>query len=189
VLAGALSPGGRRCADGRVESPLTELGYIGRSYCTAFNMQPRSFLKQDNALPICGSIKARGGVYEVLAWAETLAQDARLLAADDCRSMLLTDDAIRSLLASREASPLANLALKPACSARAPRVCEQVAYPIIISDPNPHASPGGGGVHGQPGAERGANRRHAGHARHRAHELGRQGLEEELAAGAGGYGA
>jgi hypothetical protein len=33
---------------------LTELGYIGRQYCTAFNMQPRSFLKQDNALPICG---------------------------------------------------------------------------------------------------------------------------------------
>jgi D-serine dehydratase len=41
-------------------------------------------------------------VYEVLKWAETLAIDGGLLAADDCRSKLLTDAAIRALLSSRE---------------------------------------------------------------------------------------
>ncbi|MGX8775132.1 MAG: D-serine ammonia-lyase [Bacillota bacterium] len=56
---------------GIIESPLTELD--------ATEDKGRVFLKQDSHLPISGSIKARGGIYEVLKLAETLAMDAGLL--------------------------------------------------------------------------------------------------------------
>ena len=46
------------------------------------------YIKADNELPISGSIKARGGVYEVLQYAEKLALDHGLLSIEDDYSKL-----------------------------------------------------------------------------------------------------
>lgn len=66
---------------GIIESPLTPIPKMKQELEAAYAIDiPGSLLlKQDNALPISGSIKARGGIYEVLKHAETLALDNELL--------------------------------------------------------------------------------------------------------------
>lgn len=69
--------------DGIIESPLTEIPAeeIAPRFISD-EIRGRVFLKQDSHLPISGSVKARGGIYEVLKLAETLACEAGLLRWD-----------------------------------------------------------------------------------------------------------
>jgi len=50
------------------------------------------FLKDDAHLPIAGSVKARGGIHEVLAYAEKLLQKERLLFPGDDYSEIFSDE-------------------------------------------------------------------------------------------------
>lgn len=86
-----------RAQAGVVESPLLAVSALqhklGERYSQ--NMAGQLWLKRDSHLPISGSIKARGGIYEVLKQAETLAlasgkldltDDYRVLNSDEWRA-------------------------------------------------------------------------------------------------------
>ena len=59
-------------AGGVIESPLTETPKLQ----TCLGVSGRLFVKRDSELPIAGSVKARGGIYEVLLHTEELLGEA-----------------------------------------------------------------------------------------------------------------
>lgn len=73
--------------EGLIESSLIPIPTFSASYYHK-KLRGKLFLKGDHALPIAGSIKARGGIYEVIKHAESLAIEAGLLSLDDDYSQL-----------------------------------------------------------------------------------------------------
>lgn len=106
--------------EGRIRSDLIEalalrdaLGYGGVEF-------GRVFVKADNDLPVAGSIKARGGVYEVFMFAEGLARESGLLKEGD-DICALADTEARALFARHTIAvgSTGNLGLSVGIAARA----------------------------------------------------------------------
>lgn len=92
---------------GIVESPLVPLhADVRRTLLpadTALEAAGNFWIKADHALPIAGSIKARGGIHEVLEFAEELARDHGLLDAATGHAVLTGPEA-RALFSRYEIS-------------------------------------------------------------------------------------
>ena len=76
--------------NGIIESPLEEIFNMQKELEKKYHTEipGKLYLKMDSHLPVAGSIKARGGVYEVLKHAEELAMKAGLLKLEDDYSIL-----------------------------------------------------------------------------------------------------
>ena len=76
--------------DGIIESELREISHMKEFLNEGYNagIEGRLMLKMDSDLPVSGSVKARGGIYEVLKHAEVLALEAGMLKEDDDYSIL-----------------------------------------------------------------------------------------------------
>ena len=85
-----------QASGGVIESPLVPLPAMQAALAARLGREiPGTlWLKQDSHLPISGSIKARGGIYEVLKHAEGLALDAGLVTQHDDYG-LLASEAVR----------------------------------------------------------------------------------------------
>lgn len=88
-------------SNGIIESPICEIGKM-KSYLaehSQMDLKGRLMLKCDNLLPISGSIKARGGIYEVLCFAEDIAiKNGMLSIEEDYR--ILEDEKFRELFSN-----------------------------------------------------------------------------------------
>ncbi|GHV26371.1 putative D-serine dehydratase [Spirochaetia bacterium] len=88
---------------GIIESPLREipamLDFLKKD--RGVQICGRLLLKCDNLLPISGSIKARGGIYEVLAHAEKLALERGMLKESDSYEVLL-ENSFHNFFRTRE---------------------------------------------------------------------------------------
>jgi D-serine dehydratase len=82
---------------GIIESDIVEVNdlYENMSKIYGIPLKGKLWVKADHALPVAGSIKARGGIYEVLYFAEKLALENGLIKFEDNYSRLLTDSARR----------------------------------------------------------------------------------------------
>ncbi len=75
---------------GIIESDLVELSALKPSLESMYGSFPgKLFLKCDSHLAVSGSVKARGGIYEVLKFAEEVAMSHGMLKAEDDYSVLL----------------------------------------------------------------------------------------------------
>ncbi|WP_186174645.1 D-serine ammonia-lyase [Vibrio jasicida] len=81
-------------SNGIIESNVVEIDKMKSCLETQYDTQilGRLMLKKDSHLPISGSIKARGGIYEVLTHAEKLAIEAGLLSESDDYSKLFSEE-------------------------------------------------------------------------------------------------
>jgi D-serine dehydratase len=85
-----------RVAGGRLESPLRPIPGMRRALAKKYGVRLEGglLLKCDHLLPIAGSVKGRGGIYEVIKYAEEIALTHRLLPPDADTSVLLEARAV-----------------------------------------------------------------------------------------------
>lgn len=71
--------------DGLIESALTDIPAMKERICQKYGstLKGRLLLKQDSHLAIAGSVKARGGIYEVLKHTEDLVLEQGMLSLED----------------------------------------------------------------------------------------------------------
>ncbi|HHQ5452477.1 TPA: D-serine ammonia-lyase [Aeromonas veronii] len=83
-----------RASNGILESEITAIPAMQATLNQRYGVEVtgRLLLKKDSHLPISGSIKARGGIYEVLTHAEQLAIKAGLLCEEDDYRKLFSDE-------------------------------------------------------------------------------------------------
>ena len=76
--------------NGIIESPLEPIFSMQKELEKLYETEipGKLYLKMDSHLPVAGSVKARGGVYEVLKHAEELAMEAGMLSVTDDYSIL-----------------------------------------------------------------------------------------------------
>ncbi|HEK1114680.1 TPA: D-serine ammonia-lyase [Proteus mirabilis] len=80
--------------EGIIESAVVDIPQMKEALEKRYNtlIEGQLRLKKDSHLPISGSIKARGGIYEVLTHAEKLAIEAVLLTTEDNYEKLFSDE-------------------------------------------------------------------------------------------------
>ena len=83
-----------RASNGILESEIAAIPAMQATLNQRYGVEVtgRLLLKKDSHLPISGSIKARGGIYEVLTHAEQLAIKAGLLREEDDYRKLFSDE-------------------------------------------------------------------------------------------------
>lgn len=79
--------------DGIIESELREIPLMKKALSeeSGTALQGGLFLKLDSHLPVAGSVKARGGVYEILKLAEDIAISKGMIASDSDYSVFASD--------------------------------------------------------------------------------------------------
>ncbi len=79
-----------KTSHGIIESPLKEINNMKNLLISSYDtkISGRLLLKMDSHLAIAGSVKARGGIYEVLKYAEYLALDNDMIKETDDYSIL-----------------------------------------------------------------------------------------------------
>lgn len=82
---------------GRIQSPLKEIPSMKKRICGHGNAEfsGRLFVKLDSHLAVAGSVKARGGIYEVLKHTEELAFAHGILSLEDNYAKLAGEEARR----------------------------------------------------------------------------------------------
>ncbi|WP_028124874.1 D-serine ammonia-lyase [Eremococcus coleocola] len=83
--------------DGLIESPITHLEAFQKELEDRYqvNIAGQLYLKRDDLLPIAGTIKARGAIYEVLCHAETLALESGLLESTEVNYRVFSEPKFR----------------------------------------------------------------------------------------------